>query len=114
MSTRSRANPWFRPGGPIAHAILEGVEGDVRLETKARWPIEVDGQPVRGELYEDMCRARVRAMVRTRLDNKLVLTARLFDPEFDERVRELCPELPPLDPVTTGELRKVMDARRES
>jgi hypothetical protein len=108
MSTRSRANPWFRPVVPIANAMVDGIEADARFETKMR-PIivEADGtEHLTDERYDEMCRALVRVMVRTRLDNKLVLTARLLDPAFDERCREICPELPPLDPVTTGELRK--------
>lgn len=112
MSTRSRANPWFRPVLPIAAAVVDHVEADARFETRLRPMIlGADGEPLRGDPYEEMCRARVRAMVRERLDNKTVLTARLFNAQFDERCREICPELPPLDPVTTGELRKVM-ARR--
>jgi hypothetical protein len=56
-----------------------------------------------------MCRARVRAMVRSRLDNKIVLTARLLDPAFDEECLALCPELGRLDPVTSGALRETFD-----
>lgn len=109
MSTRSRANPWFRPVVPIAKAILEGVQADARFERKMR-PIILDakGESIRDEsLYEDMCKARVRAMVRSRLDCKLVLTARLLDPAYDEECRTICPELPALDPVTTAELQRV-------
>jgi hypothetical protein len=111
MSTRSRANPWFRPVVPIAKAILEGVQADARFERRMR-PIILgaDGEPLRGDPYEEMCKARVRAFVRSRLDTKLVLTARLLDPALDEEVRAICPELPPLDPVTTAELRRVMES----
>lgn len=112
MSTRSRANPWFRPIVPIAQAMVDGIEADRRFEAKLRPTIiGADGEPLRDDVYEDNCRAMVRAMVRSRLDNKLVLTARLIDPQFDERCREICPDLPPLDPVTTDELRKAMERR---
>lgn len=109
MSTRSRANPWFRPVAPIANALLEGVAADARFEAKIR-PTMPD---VPEELYEETCRQHVRAMVLARLSTKWVFTARLLDPQFDERCRELCPELPPLDPVTTDELRKVMQRRAQ-
>lgn len=109
---RSRANPWFRPVVPIARAIVEGVQADARFETKLRPTILRDnGQPVPEAWYEEMAKARVRAMVVSRLSSKLVLTARLFDAAFDEEVRAICPELPPLDPVTTAELRRGMKNR---
>jgi len=105
VSTRSRANPWFRPVVPIARAIVDGVQADARFEARMR---PTDSEGAKDEFYAEMSRARVRAMVVTRLSSKLVLTARLIDPEFDAEVREICPELPPLDPVTTGELRRVI------
>jgi len=107
MSTRSRANPWFRPVVPIAKAIVEGVLLDAKLETRMRPIIVENGEAIEDERYAAVARSRVRAMVVSRLSTKLVLTARLFDPEFDVEVREICPELAPLDPVTTAELRRV-------
>ena len=92
MSTRSRANPWFRPVVPIAKAYVERVLQDA---------------------YEEQARATTRMLIRSRLDNKLVLQARLLDSEFDERVREVCPELPPIDPATTAELQRVLNEMRE-
>lgn len=110
MSARSRANPWFRPVVPIAKAIVEGVQADARFETKLRPTILAEnGEAIEDALYADMAKARVRAMVVSRLSSKIVLTARLFDPAFDAEVREICPELPPLDPVTTAELRRVTE-----
>lgn len=103
MSTRSRAFPWFRDPVPIAKMYVEGIETDARIMGKLRPIIE---PPPRN--YDDHCRAMVRAMVRSRLDTKLVLQARLLDPAFDEECRTICPELPPLDPVTTAELEKAI------
>ena len=108
MSTRSRANPWFRPVVPIAEAIVDGVLADARFETRMRPIVVENGETVDDERYADVRSARIRAMVRERLSSKLVVTARLMDPEFDARVREVCPELQPLDPVTTAELRRVL------
>jgi hypothetical protein len=93
MSTRSRANPWFRPVAPIAEMYLDGVMRDAAFDARIK-PI-VEPRPVN---YDEHWRAWTRALVRSRLDNKLMRTARLLDPAFDERVRELCPELPPLHP----------------
>jgi hypothetical protein len=75
-------------------------------------PVHVEPRPP-DELYEENCRAMVRAMVKARLSTKWVLTARLLEPEFDARCLEICPELVPLDPVTTGELQKAV-ARAQS
>jgi hypothetical protein len=92
MSTRSRANPWFRPIAPIAAAYVDGVERDIAFEAKIR--PNVDPKPVD---YGGHWHATMRLLLRSRLDNKLVLQARLLDPDFDRRVRELCPELPALE-----------------
>jgi hypothetical protein len=92
MSTRSRANPWFRPVAPIAKAYVEGVMRDAAFE--ARIKAIVVPRPVN---YDEQCQAMTRALIRSRLDNKLVLTARLLDSDFDRRVRALCPELPRLE-----------------
>lgn len=114
MSTRSRANPWFRPVVPIAKAIVERLESEVRFEYAIR-PIRIgpdDKYIDNDDAYEEACRKRVRQLILCRLSTKLVFTARLFDAKFDEQCREICPELAPLDPVTTGELRKTMEKFR--
>jgi hypothetical protein len=105
VSTRSRANLWFRPVAPIANAVADGIEADVEFLTRMR-PTFVPIEPQ--ELYEETCRRMVRAMVKARLSTKWILTARILDPQFDERCREICPELAPLDPITTGELQKAV------
>lgn len=107
MSTRSRANPWFRPIRPIADAVLEGILADGKFEGRVT-PSLTSREDA---LYRRSAEQRTRALVLDRLSTKWILTARLLDPEFDARCRELCPELPPLDPVTTNELRKVMERR---
>lgn len=109
MSTRSRANPWFRPIVPIAEAIVDGVLADARFEERMRPIIIENGLSIEDERYADVCRQRIRAMVISRLSSKVVHQARLLDPQFDEKVRDLCPDLAPLDPVTTGELRRIMN-----
>ena len=93
MSTRSRANPWFRPVAPIAEMYLDGVMKDAAFELRVRPTVEPTP-----ENYDEHSRAIVRMLIRSRLDNKLVLTARLLDPLFDARVRAVCPELPDLRP----------------
>lgn len=108
MSTRSRANPWFRPIAPIADAYLEGVVADGKFEGRITPSVTLREDA----LYRRTSEQRMRALILSRLSTKWILKARLLDPEFDARCREICPELPPLDPVTTAELQKLIDRRR--
>lgn len=94
MSTRSRANPWFRPIRPIADAVLEDIVADGKFEGRVTPSVTASEDA----LYRRSAQQRTRALVLSRLSTKWVLTARVLDPEYDKRCREICPELPPLQP----------------
>jgi hypothetical protein len=72
MSTRSRANPWFRPILPIAEAVVDGIEADLQFMARMR-----DTEAMK------------RALIRSRLESRVIWMARVLDPAFDHRVSEL-------------------------